>query len=152
TGRLFFTLWEAGAEQASLRAMTYTSDPEPALTDLWSVDTLPGGSGASPTLSPDGRRVYVTDNAGSIHALDAATGETAWTFPIGYAAGGSISLSPEGLLLPAGGSDVGLIAVRDAGDEGVLAWRRDDLPNRGIATQSAGGKVYATVHIGGQRN
>src|SRR5690606_21265229 len=28
TGRLFFTLWEPGAAQAGLRAMSYTSTPE----------------------------------------------------------------------------------------------------------------------------
>lgn len=152
TGRLFFTLWAPGAPQAGLRAIAYTSEPEPALTELWTVDTLPGGSGSTPVVSADGDRVYVTDNAGSIHAIDAATGETAWTFPIGYAAGGSLSLSPEGLLMPAGGNGAALMAVQDAGDEGVLAWRRDDLQNRGIATQSAGGKVFATVHVGDQRN
>lgn len=152
SGRLFFTFWEPGSAQAGVRAMQYAADPEPTLVPLWTNDSLPGGSASSPVLSADGSRVYVNDNVDSVHALDAATGESIWSFPIGYASGGSPSLSPEGLLMPAGGGESPLLAVRDAGDHGELAWRRDDLLNRGIPTQAAGGKVYATVDAGDFRN
>ena len=143
TGRFFFTFWEPGAHQASLRAMQYTEDPEPALRPLWTNDALAGGSASSPVLSADASRVYVTDNVDSLHALDTATGEQVWSFPIGYAAGGSPSLSPDGLIIPAGGRNSPLLAVRDTGSEGVLAWRHDDMINRGIATQTGAAKVYA---------
>lgn len=152
TDRLVFTLWAPGAAEAGVRAMRYTEDPAPALHPEWTNDSLPGGSASSPVLSAGGDRVYVTDNAGSLHALDAATGARIWEFPIGYASGGSPSLSPDGLIMPAGGNASPLLAVRDAGSRGELAWRRDDLLNRGVATQTAGHKVYATVSAGGQRN
>jgi outer membrane protein assembly factor BamB len=152
TNRLFFTFWEPGADQAGIRAMTYTDGPEPAVTELWANDTLPGGSASSPDLSADGSRVYVHDNVDSVHALDAATGEEAWRFPIGFAPDGSASLSPDGVLIPAGGRQAPLLAVRDAGTEGVLAWRRDGVANRGIATQAAGGVAYATIGAGDLRN
>lgn len=148
TGRVFFTFWEPGAPQAGVRAMRYDEDPEPALTPLWSNDALPGGSGSSPDLSADGSRVYVTDNVDAVHALDAATGEEVWSHPIGVASGGSVSLSPDGLVIPTGGP---LQAIRDEGDVARQVWRRDDLPNRGIATQTAGGTVYATIHHGPNR-
>jgi outer membrane protein assembly factor BamB len=152
TGRVFFTYWAPGAAQAGLRAMQYTERPEPALTPLWANDRLPGGSASSPDLSPDGARVYVTDNVDSVHALDADTGEVLWSHPIGYASGGSPSTSPGGLVMPAGGNQSPLLAIRDEGDAGELAWRRDDLLNRGIPTQAAGGKAYATVDAGQRRN
>lgn len=151
-GRIFFTLWEPGAEVAGLRAVRYEAGPQPRLVPLWETDVLPGGSGSSPVLSADARRVYVTDNEGSLHALDASTGAPVWSVPIGYASGGSPSLSPDGLVVPAGGNGSPLLAVRDEGDRGTVAWRRDDLPNRGVATQTAGDKVYATIHVGDQRN
>jgi outer membrane protein assembly factor BamB len=149
TGRLFFTFWAPGAAQAGVRAMQITEGPDPGITPLWANDALPGGSGSSPDLSADGSRIYVTDNVDSVHALDAATGEEIWSFPIDVASGGSVSLSPDGLVMPAGGP---LQAVRDEGASASQAWRQDALRNRGIPTQAAGGKVYATINRGGAQN
>jgi outer membrane protein assembly factor BamB len=150
TGRFSFTFWAPGAARAGLQAMRYTEDPEPTITPLWTNESLPGGSGSSPDLSADGTRVYVNDNVDSVHALDAETGEAIWTFPIGYASGGSPSTSPEGLIMPAGGRQSPLLALRDEGEHASLAWRADALTNRGIPTQAAGDKVYATVAAAGQ--
>ncbi len=152
SGRFFFTFWAPGAPQAGLRAMRYSEDPAPAITDLWTNDTLPGGSASSPVLSADGGRVYVNDYVDSMHALDAATGAGLWRVTIGFASAGSPSLSPGGILMPAGGGDSPLLAVHDQGERGEILWRRDDLLNRGIATQTGGNRVYATVAAGGGRN
>lgn len=150
TGRLIFTFWTPGAPAAGVRAMRITEDPRPALVPLWTNDALPGGSASSPALSPDGSRVYVNDNAGNVHALDAATGEEIWSFPIGFASGGSASLSPGGLLVPAGGGASPLLALQDEGDHATLAWRNDALLNRGIATQADGDVAYVTAATGRQ--
>lgn len=152
SGRLVFTFWTPGEPQAGVRAMQITEDPAPAITPLWRNDGLPGGSGSSPALSADGKRIYVTDNVDSAHALDAATGETIWSFPIGSAPGGSPSLSPEGLLMPSGAAAGVVMALRDEGAAAALVWRRDDMINRGVPTQAAGDIVYATVNAGGLRN
>ncbi len=152
TGAFYFTFWAPGASAAGLRAMRITEKPAPAITPLWTNDALPGGSGSSPDISADGSRIYVTDNAGALHALDAATGEEIWSFTIGYASAGSPSTSPDGLLMPAGGANAHLLAVRDSGDHATLAWQRDDLVNRGIPTQTAGHRSYATVAAQGFAN
>lgn len=149
TGVLFFTFWAPGASQAGVRAVRYTGGDRPGLEPLWTNDGLPGGSASSPVISADGGRIYVTDNVDALHALDAETGAIIWSHAIGYASGGSPSLSPDGLVMPAGGGDSPLLAVRDEGDRGVRVWTRDDLLNRGVATQTAGDKVYATVGVGG---
>jgi outer membrane protein assembly factor BamB len=151
-GLLIFTFWAPGAPQAGLRAVRYAEDPFPALTPLWTNEALPGGSASSPVLSGDGTRVYVNDYVDSMHALDTATGAEIWRVPIGFPSGGSPSLSPDGLIMPAGGGQSPLLAVRDLGSSGTIAWRRDDLLNRGIATQTAGAKVYATIDSGQFRN
>jgi outer membrane protein assembly factor BamB len=145
TGRMYFTFWEPGAPQGGLQAMQITEGDRPAITPLWTNDALPGGSASSPDVSPDGSRLYVNDNAGNMHALDAATGEEIWSIPIGYASSGSASTSPEGLILPTGGQTSPLSALRDDGDRATEAWRIDTMVNRGIATQAAGGKAYATA-------
>jgi outer membrane protein assembly factor BamB len=145
TGRVTFTFWEPGAARSGVRAMRVTEDPVPAITPLWTNESFPGGSASSPTLSSDRSRVYVTDNVDSLHALDAATGETIWSFPIGYASGGSPSVTPDGLVMPSGGSLSPLVAVQDEGDHASLSWSRVDFGNRGIPMQMAGRRSYATV-------
>jgi outer membrane protein assembly factor BamB len=151
-GRFFFTFWAPGAPQAGVRAMRITEDPVPAIVPLWSNDALAGGSASSPDLSADGTRLYVNDNVDSVHALDTATGEEIWRFPIGFAPGGSPSLSPEGVLMPSGSRDGVVMALLDEGPAARLLWRRDDFLNRGVPTQAAGKIAYATVSAGGLLN
>jgi outer membrane protein assembly factor BamB len=141
SGRFYFTFFPPGAAQAGVRAMEVREGDDPAVVPVWTNDALPGGSGSSPVLSADGSRLYVTDNVDSVHAIDTATGESIWTFPIGFASAGSLSVSPGGLLIPSGGP---LMALRDAGDHARLLWRAG-IANLGIATQSAGGRAYVVT-------
>lgn len=151
TGRFFFTFWTPGAKAAGVRALRIVSGSSPRIEAEWINDNLPGGSASSPTLSADGRRLYLTDNEGNLHALDATTGRIAWTMAIGYAAGGSVSVSPQRLILPAGGRGAALMAVEDRGGEGKVVWRDESLRNFGIATQAAGFVAYPTVATGSGR-
>lgn len=151
-GRFIFTFWTPGAATSGLRAVQYRGGAQPSLTPLWTNESLPGGSASSPTLSADGRRVYVTDNDGSLRALDIATGVEIWNFPIGYPAAGSPSRSPEGLIMPAGGGFGPVVAVRDRGDRGELAWIQEGWTNGGIPTQAAGELAYVTDLVGGVIN
>jgi outer membrane protein assembly factor BamB len=148
TGRFFFTFWTPGAANAGVRAMRIVSGSQPRLVEEWANEGLPGGSASSPDLSTDGKRLYLTDNQGGLHALDAATGHILWSRSIGYASGGSVSLSPEGLIIPAGGRGAALMAIEDRGDRGVVRWKRDGLNNFGVATQAAGFKAYPTISTG----
>lgn len=150
TGDIYFTFWAPGAPKAGVRAVHLTeSAKHTTLTPLWSNDDLTGGSASSPALSRDGRHVYVTDNVNTLYALNASTGRLAWSRNIGFAAGGGVSVSPQGLIIPPGGP---LLAIADVGSSSRVAWHDDDLRNRGIATQSAGDHVYATVRSQGAQN
>jgi outer membrane protein assembly factor BamB len=151
SGKLYFTFWAAGAPQAGVRAMRIVEGARPRLEPVWTNDSLPGGSASSPVISRDRSRIYVTDNEGSVHAIDARTGTTAWSTAFGYASGGSPSVSPEGLIMPAGGAG-GVVAIRDDGYRGRIVWSRPDLTNRGIPTQMAGNRAYATVRRSGFEN
>lgn len=148
SGRFYFTFWTPGKPAAGIRAMRITPGPKPRLVAEWTNDNLPGGSASSPDLSADGKRLYLTDNEGSLHALDARTGKPLWTFAIGYGSGGSVSLSPDGLIMPAGGKDAPLLAIADRGRRGEIVWQNASLNNFGVATQAAGHRAYPTVVTG----
>jgi outer membrane protein assembly factor BamB len=152
TGNFYFTFWAPGAERAGLRAMRFTEFPKPSMTTLWVNDFMKGGSASSPDLSINGKRVYVNDNSGILYALDSRTGNIVWRFDIGYEPGGSQSTSPEGLILPAGGNNVGQICIQDNGTNGKLLWKNDELQNRGISTQASGNLAYVTVKTTGFEN
>ncbi|WP_051165414.1 outer membrane protein assembly factor BamB family protein [Nocardia testacea] len=151
-GQFFFTFWAPGKTQADIRAMAYTENPEPVISNVWINDALPGGSGSSPALSADGNRLYVTDNVDALHAIDTTTGNVVWSQQIGYAAGGSASVSPSGIVIPAGGRGSAVQAIRDDGDHATLVWRREDLDNRSIVPQSSGSLAYALVDRGQLHN
>lgn len=152
TGNFYFTFWAPGADKAGTMAMKYSESPHPSVTPLWTNNTLPGGSASSPDISFDGSRIYVNDNAGGLHALNALTGEEIWTFDIGYEPGGSQSTSPEGWIMPAGGGNAPLMCIADKGRVPELLWQNDSLQNRGVATQTAAGLTYATVKTGHLKN
>lgn len=152
SGNFYFTFWTPGSPQAALVAMKYSESPRPAITPLWTNNSLPGGSATSPDISFDRSKIYVNDNAGGLHALNAQTGDMIWSFDIGYEPGGSQSTSPEGFILPAGGGNGLLMCIADRGSYAELLWKSDSLLNRGVATQAAGALAYATVKSGPLQN
>ncbi len=160
TGNFFFTLTDPGdldddgVPRTRLVAMRYTVCPEPRIDFLWETGAdngLVGGSATSPALSADGTRIYVNDNAGNLHALNACDGTAAWSepYPLGFVPVGSPSVSREGLIIPQASFDAGrLTAIADMGDHGQMAWSIDGLVSRGITAQAEGGLAYATVGRG----
>ncbi len=145
TGRIFFTYWAPGATQAGVRAMVYSEKNGPSLKPLWENTALPGGSASSPDISADGSRIYVNDNEGGLHAIEAATGRNIWKFSIGYEPGGSQSTSPEGLIMPAGGGNAPLMCIQDIGPEARMMWKNDSLNHLGLPMQTGGHLAFATV-------
>lgn len=148
SGKFYFTFFAPGAPVAELVAMKYSGGDDPAITQEWSSDTLPGGSAASPDLSADGSVVYTNDNEGKLWAVDAETGDPRWSYDIGFAAAGSPSTSAEGILIPAGGAGGHLLALQDNGDQAELLWERKDLLQLGVPAQTEGSTGYTVVREG----
>jgi len=82
--------------------------------------TFQGGTGSTPALSADGHRLYVSDNAGNVIALDRELDEV-WRVDVGEPLVGSITVSPDNNELYAvTASDV--IQLIDNGESGSRAW------------------------------
>ncbi|TSE01254.1 PQQ-binding-like beta-propeller repeat protein [Skermania sp. ID1734] len=149
TGKFYVTLWRPGAKVASLVALRYDkSTNPPQIRQDWSADNLTNGPATAPALSADGHTVYITDNTGLLIAMDTKDGRTKWTHNLGYVPLSNSSVSSDGLIIPGGGRDGHLIALRDRGDSVEVAWERDDLVQRGVPVQTSGNTGYTVVRAG----
>nr|WP_036527411.1 PQQ-binding-like beta-propeller repeat protein [Nocardia sp. CNY236] len=143
-GRFYVTVWQPGEPAAALAALRYVDGK---VHRDWQVRLLERGSATSPTLSADGDTVFVGDNTGRLIALDTAEGRVKWVHQLDWTPRGGISVSEDGLIIPAG-DDGYLLALRDAGDVAETAWERKDLALRGTPVQTAGNTGYTTAAIG----
>ena len=146
TGRFYFTFAPPGEDAASVIAMDYTGGQKPSITPVWVNDSLAGGSAASPAISLDGGRLYTNDQSGNLLAIDAGTGATAWTYPLGFSPFGSPSVTSGGRIIPTAGAGSWPLALTDAGDHAELLWERRDLDHRGVPAQTSDeGPLYLVV-------
>lgn len=97
TGRIFLI---ATDEQEGQGAM-YSFDIVPANPfgdgeiKVAFVTQVGPGSGSSPTLSPDGKRVYASDNTGLLYSADTRTGEIVWS-TLTNTESASVTVDPAG--------------------------------------------------------
>ena len=107
---------------------------EPNAVVLYGIDATGGGlhiafetslgtsgSGTSPTLSFDGRFVYVIDGEGFLNAIDTGTGEIRWTSRERSITGVSSTSTPDGKIFT---FDLNFLVCWD-GDNGDVIWRKD---------------------------
>jgi outer membrane protein assembly factor BamB len=144
SGRFYLTAWFPHAAGASLAALRYADGK---ISREWTAsDLLTSGTTTPPSLSLDGKTVYVGDNAGDLYALDAASGAVRWTYHLGFVPAGAIALTADGLIIP-GTRDGSLLGLRDEGDRPVVAWHRDDVSQAGVPAVARGDLGYTEVAV-----
>lgn len=80
-----------------------------------------GGSASTPTLSRDGARVYLGDDAGALLTIDADDCTEAWSVPLDAQIFGSIAAASDGRELYAASAN-GVFQVIDEGPRGRRGW------------------------------
>jgi outer membrane protein assembly factor BamB len=117
TGRIFITAGGASEREGVLYGI---DSSRYGLRIAFTAD-MGAGSGTSPTLSLDGRRVYAIDDAGLMVAIDAATGARVWESPdtMGQA---SPSVGPEGTIYSFNALAGTIVAID--GSDGSVRWRK----------------------------
>ncbi|MGB3772713.1 MAG: PQQ-binding-like beta-propeller repeat protein [Rhodococcus sp. (in: high G+C Gram-positive bacteria)] len=143
--RVYVVLWRDGAIAPQLVALSYTGGESPRLAETWSSPLLPSAVTSSPVLSPDGSRVYLTDVDGTVRAYSAEDGANIWSYFVGDRASGSVSVSEDGTIVPAGGAGSHLRAIRDAGDRPEILWERNDVVQQGSSALTAGNTGYTVT-------
>ncbi|MGV0741967.1 outer membrane protein assembly factor BamB family protein [Mycolicibacterium sp. XJ870] len=148
TNIVVLSLWEPGTEAPVLVGLRYRPGQQPLLTREWTSDAAGRGPLASPVLSADGATAYVNGRDERLWAINTADGSAKWSVPLDYLAQTPPSVSPDGLIVTGGGPEAKLVAVRDAGDRGEVAWTRDDVAPLS-ATSRSGSTGYTVARQGG---
>ena len=83
------------SELDALYAIDLVDDGEGGLAfEVIQGATFDGGTGSTPTVSEDGERIYVSDNAKNVIAYDKELNEL-WRFDVGSEIAASIAVSPD---------------------------------------------------------
>jgi len=78
-------------------------------------------SGTSPSISPDGKHIYLIDKEGTFYTFN-EDGQEIWRLSLDVPPS-SPAIGPNGTIYVAGGSK--LIAINDLGSEGAILWEID---------------------------
>jgi len=148
TNQIVTGIWQPGAPLATLAALKYKSSDGPLLSQEWTSDAVKGGVIGSPVLSNDGATVYVNSRDGNLWALNTNDGSPKWSVPLGFSPQTPPTVSPSGFIVSGGGPDAKLVAVRDTGQHGDIAWRRDDVTSLCTASQAGADVAYTVIRSG----
>ena len=149
--RFFLNVWPNGASASEIRGFDYAEkDGARTIRQLWKAQ-IPGGVIGPATLSADGNTVYTFSRRGQIVALDASTGKTRWTYDNGGYGFATMSVSPDGLIMPTGLPGSPLTLIRDAGDRAEKVWQRDDLAATSLSTLTNAGTAWTVVRDAGKQ-
>jgi outer membrane protein assembly factor BamB len=136
---------QPGAPTTTLTAIKYRASEGQVLTPAWNTDAVTSGVVGSPVFSSDGSTVYVNSRDGSLWALNTDDGKTKWSVPLGFSPQTPPSVASSGLIISGAGPDAKLVAVRDNGQHGDVAWRRDDVTALCTASQTGSDTAYTVI-------
>lgn len=108
---------------------------------------FPGGSASTPTLSADGKRVYIGDSYSAILALDEQC-NTVWTLDVGSQVVGSLGVSQDNHEIYAA-TGMSIIKVIDDGSQGRQVWKATMDMFKTSAGQTSGNLNLAGVGANG---
>jgi YVTN family beta-propeller protein len=113
------------------------------------VTTVPlSGDGFNLIVSPDGQRVYVTTDVGTLYVIDASDNSVVTTLPVGAAANG-LAFSPDGSVLYVSSRDAGTVVAVDPQTNALTrTYTLGGMPQR-LAVSPDGTELYVANESSG---
>ncbi|MDV7136041.1 outer membrane protein assembly factor BamB family protein [Williamsia muralis] len=143
--RFYLNYWPEGVIASGVRGYDYSEENGTrSIRESWKAE-IPGGVIGTPTLSADGRTLYVFNRLGSIYALDALTGTPKWDYFVDNYGFGTMTVSPDGLIIPTGLLNAPVRAYRDLGDKAERVWQRTDVQSVGLSALTTSGTAWTVV-------
>ncbi|WP_454165524.1 outer membrane protein assembly factor BamB family protein [Gordonia iterans] len=146
--RFYLNFRAEGAAASQLTAMSYADrDGAREFTGVWNAD-LPGGMVGPATLSHDGETVYAFGGDGKLYAYAAGDGALRWSHDLGEHGFATLTVSPDGVLIPTGSVGAPLTVLKDDGDSATVIAKREDLQTVSLSTLTGGGSAWTVVRSG----
>jgi outer membrane protein assembly factor BamB len=148
--RFYLNFFPSGAATSQIRAMKYGEvGGAREVRTAWEAD-VPTGVVGTPTLSADGTTLYAFSRDGKIVALNADDGSTKWTQDIGGHGFATMTVSPDGLIIPTGSLGAPLTLLRDRGDRAEQVWQRKDLATVSLSALTQQQTAWTVVRDAGK--
>lgn len=109
------------SDYAGLFGLDLVADGDKYSLKIAVVAEVPGGTASTPTISADGKRVYIADAYDTVYAIDASTGKRIWSMNVGDKVTGSLDVAADNGEVYAN-TRTGIKKLFDRGDHAELAW------------------------------
>jgi outer membrane protein assembly factor BamB len=109
------------ADFAALYGLDLLPDGEFYRLEVAVVSEVPGGTASTPTVSADGKRIYIADAFDTVYAVDADSGEKIWSFNVGAKVTGSLNVAADNGEIYAN-TRTEIKKLIDRGDNAELVW------------------------------
>lgn len=148
--RFYLNATPVGAPGGRLTAMTYhEAGGERAIAERWTVE-VPGAMMGAPTLSADADTVYAFGRNGRLYAFAADDGAERWNYDLGGFGFASLSVSPDGVLIPTGALGGPLTILKDAGNRAEQVAENAELKVVSLAAQTGTDSAWIVVRTGAE--
>ncbi|MFZ2511867.1 MAG: PQQ-binding-like beta-propeller repeat protein [Gordonia sp. (in: high G+C Gram-positive bacteria)] len=143
--RFFLNFTPVGTTGGRLSAMGYSAtDGERSVREQWTAE-VGGGMMGAPSLSVDGATVYAFGRDGRLYAFNADDGAPRWNYDLGGVGFASLSVSPDGVLIPTGDLASPLTVLRDTGSKAEQVAKNTDVKVVSLAAQTGTDTAWAVV-------
>jgi len=109
------------SESAALYGLDLLKTDQGYSFNINSVTEVPGGTASTPTVSADGKRIYIANAFDTVYAVNADNGEVIWSFNVGNKVTGSLVVAADNREVYAN-TKTDIVKLFDRGDHAEKAW------------------------------
>lgn len=109
------------SESAALYGLDLIKTADAFKFEITSVTEVLGGTASTPTVSADGKRIYIANAFDTVYAVDANNGEVIWSINVGNKVTGSLVVAADNNEVYAN-TKTDIVKLFDRGDYAEKAW------------------------------
>ncbi|MCW8832198.1 MAG: PQQ-binding-like beta-propeller repeat protein, partial [Colwellia sp.] len=109
------------SESAALYGLDLLKTEQGYQFNINSVTEVPGGTASTPTVSADGKRIYIANAFDTVYAVNASNGEVIWSIAVGNKVTGSLVVAADNNEVYAN-TKTDIVKLFDRGDHAEKAW------------------------------
>lgn len=109
------------SESAALYSLSIVEKNKSLSIEINTSTEVPGGTASTPTVSADGKRIYIANAFDTVYAVNATNGEIIWSQQVGDKVTGSLVVTADNNEVYAN-TKTTIVKLIDNGDSAQIAW------------------------------